>query len=394
MILKISKRNIALVGFFFCFIPFFSVYPTQNDLQPLYLLPILFLTLLDKKLQSFTKFELFFLIIVLYSLININFSNSNFSLIKLFSLLFSFFTFHFSRVYFKFFNQKHLFFIVIINFLAVLFHWFGPTLFVEIFGSFIRVIKISTADNSRGASGLAAEPGFTGALSVFYIAIALFLKKYKNQKNFFFINIFLSFLILLMTESGTGFLFIFIFMSIYFIELGFKRAFIGFMALAPLLIFMINLDFARGAFILKNFIESPINFFYVDQSISMRMTNFLIGILSVYENIYGHGIGSWDLVASKLIIDYDIFKKLSLIGLGQLSAFAEYSLRIGLIFWIFIGSFVFYSIKNKKKSFMTLAALFILASFSMAFPPTWILLSIVMYSDQIIERDDKILSKK
>ena len=392
--MMLSKRNIALVGFFFCFMPFFSPYPTQNDLQPLFILPILFLTFLDKKLQSFTKFELFFLIIVLLSLIHINFTNPNFSIVKLFTLLFSFFTFHFSRVYFKFFNQKHLFFIVIVNFLAVLFHWFSPTLFTEIFESFVRVIKVKETINNRGVSGFAAEQGFTGGLSVFYIAIALFLKDYKNQKTFFYINVFLSFLILLMTKSGTGFFFILIFMSVYLIELKFKQKFFFFIITTILFIIMINLDFGRGSFILKTFIESPINFFAVDQSISERTTNFLIGILSVYENIFGYGIGSWDLVASKLIIDYDIFKKLSLIGLGQLSAFAEYSVRIGIIFWIFIGSFIFYSIKNKKKSFMTLAVLFIFASFSMAFPPTWILLSIVMYSDQIIERDDKILSKK
>ena len=364
--------------------PFISFYPIASDLQPLYLLPIIFLFFFDKEMQIFTKFEFFFLFLALFSIVYVDASNPSFSFRKSGTLLFALLTFHFTRVYFKFFNQKHLLIIVCINFFAVLFHLINPPLFIETFGLLVRDIKITTTDNLRGMSGFASEPGFMGALGVFYIAIALYLKDLKNQTRFFITNVFLSLNILLITQSGTGFMFIILFLIVYYLKFNLKKILLGLAFVFIILFITYNFDLGRGSNIIRGFINDPLNLLTSDMSMSMRTSNILLGIFSVYENIFGYGYGAWRQISYYLSSKYSIFQNFQTLGLGNLSAFAEYSVRIGIIFWVFLCYFIFKAYSNNKLSYMVLGMLYLNSGFSIAFPPIWILFAIVVYSEQFV----------
>ena len=88
--------------------------------------------------------------------------------------------------------MKILFVIVAVNFAVLALHYFFPSFFLATFANFVRDIKVLDISGARGASGLAAEPGFMGAISVFYVSIAFLLKDVygicRQSKKLFFLS--------------------------------------------------------------------------------------------------------------------------------------------------------------------------------------------------------------
>lgn len=104
------ERYFALLAGGSAFIPFFSPFPINTDVQPLFFLLIIPLFLFNK-MQRFTKFELIFAFFAIWSFIYIDVTGLDFSLRKSLGLILAFLAYHFFRVYFRVFTDRFLFFV-------------------------------------------------------------------------------------------------------------------------------------------------------------------------------------------------------------------------------------------------------------------------------------------
>lgn len=367
--------------------PFFSFLPIGTDVQPLFLLFIFPLMLLDKTYWKFNKFELYFLFIALLSIV---YSIENITY-KSLLLLISFFIYHTYRKYLHLFNDKILYIVVIINFIAVLMHFFLPELFINTIGHFVRIVKITDAMNSaRGASGFAAEPGFMGTLSVVYMLLSFYLKDYRKRNNYHIKILILSIIILLLTKSGSATLFILIFSLFYFYKKIFKVKyfFIGFV-LIIITIVLINSDLhlGRGASILKLLFSNPEFIFIHDPSVGQRSTNILLGVLSPFY--FPIGIidkSPYDYAYNILSNQVDIF---SLIAgsKSNISYFALYSAQLGFFFFLLIIFIIFNilmcGINKLKIASFFIGFLIMSVSYSIIFPIIWLLFSIAIRKEKM-----------
>jgi len=141
---KISRRKIesflALIAFFFAFSPFFSPVPIGTDVQPVFLIPILLL-FFSERMRKFSIDEILFFGLASLSLIYINIDQPYFSLRKSFGLFIAFILYHFFRKYSVFINAKFIFWVVVFNISAIVFHYLFPNVFASTLGQFVRTIK-------------------------------------------------------------------------------------------------------------------------------------------------------------------------------------------------------------------------------------------------------------
>jgi len=234
-------------------------------------------------------------------------------------------------------------------------------------------------EGSRGASGFSAEPGFAGAMAVFYFAIAIFLSESRGQVYYLKTTIFLCVVMVILTKSGTGGLLLLIFVLAIYAKFRFVHLIFG-LGLLVLLVILVNvLDFGRADYAVRLLFEDPRHLFLVDASVGQRVLNITIGILSVVEFPLGRGSGSYDFVAEFILDKYQISSYISGKS-GNVSAFAKYSVELGLIFWIFISYFVgrcllTYGLASIK--YLIVALFFLSASFSIVFPPIWFIFAVL-----------------
>jgi hypothetical protein len=382
--LILQKNSIVKYFFIFSLMPFFSFYPVDSDVQPVFLLFAGILFLYTKK--KFDFFELSLLIVAIFSIFYINIEAPNISIRKSFNLLFVFLLFYIIKRYIHLFNAKLLFIIVNINFFALLFHLLTPSLFVHTLGKFTRVVKIlDPLESARGASGFAAEPGFMGTLTVFYIMLAFYLRDFKNDVYKFKLTILLGILMLLITKSGSAIFFGLIFVVTYFSKSIFKIKGLAIMIVLILffifLFFYSDINFGRLSQVLTHIFTNPELLFFVDTSVGQRTTNVLVGILAPFEFPFGNGAFSYNFVSDYLINNYSIFEHIQG-SKGNISDFAKYSSELGLIF-IYLLIYLTYEIFKsgfmvQKFSFYFIGILMLLDSYSIIFPPMWILFVIAM----------------
>ena len=227
--MNIKLNKILANIFFICALfPFVSPMPlhwlfagTGTDTQPFILLPAILLLVCyvhSKKLYV-TKIELLFFIVAMYSLLYINDDPNSFILKKRVGLLFGFILFVVTRRYYHLFSFTIFKYAVNINFILILFSLFYKETFNSTFSFFLRTIKVVNELHGRGATGLSPEPGFAGAVGIFYLCILW----YFNQVNKISIkdNYYLTTLILfsiLLTKSGTGYLYLFAFVFLWVIS--------------------------------------------------------------------------------------------------------------------------------------------------------------------------------
>ena len=153
----------------------------------------------------------------------------------------------------------------------------------------------------------------------------------------------------------------------------------------------------RGISIAKNLIENPKNVFVSDASVAQRGIAVSTGILSIAQgNILGHGIGTSSYVAYDIISDTylgNIWSKAVSImktaidtsyahtserklSASLLSSFAQYTIELGFIFIILLF-WLYFNIGSQSyvKIVRVTSLLYLIASFSILFPPLWLLLA-------------------
>jgi hypothetical protein len=384
------KLFLANLFFFFSLMPFISPYPLATDVQPVSILfgsLLLFWRFLEKSI-SLDYLSFCFIMIAFFSLFYSGFDpQNNFEPRYRFSLLFAFITFLTTFYYFKFFSTFALKAAIYLNFFGIIWHFFSPETFQPLAENIVRTIKDSAG--GRGVSGFAAEPSFNSITALVQIVISYyFWKNNKISSSSLFILISLCLLIILLTGSGTGYLLTFFLFGIYFLsQLSFKRLLSIIILLPVISIIFLNSSYSdsRGGQIIKVLFTNP-SVILMDGSVSERMLAIEIGYRSLQLNPFGNGGGSYEKAANQVNDKFNLVNKYENQGItgdrgnrylkDTVSSFSRYSIELGLIFFFFISYLIYYCTRPKLYSFLSipLALILILVSFSIIFPPIYLLL--------------------
>jgi hypothetical protein len=377
------------IGAFFCTLPFFAPIPIGSDVQyPIFLLCtiVIFLDIFSKGEIRLRKIELYFLFVALISFAYINpFYEYDYSIFKRVGLLFGFLIFYVYSRYWHIVKPKYILAGIYVNFITAIAHFMFAESFSRIAGNITRVIKIVDMNGNRGVSGLAPEPGFLGGMCAFFILISyIFLNERKISKNKFIVVVFLSVIMMFMTKSGTAMLFLFVLCGLFFLFSRYafwKKVLAGTCVMLFLIVIIYHSGFSgRGISIAQNLIENPKLVFVADESVAQRGIAVSVGILSIAQgNILGHGIGTLYYVAENIISETylgDVYANVRNYSHGLLSSFAQYIVELGL-FFIILLIWLYFNVGSRSyvKIVRVTSLLYLIASFSILFPPLWLLLA-------------------
>lgn len=374
----------------FCLtIPFVAPVPLHTDVQyPIFMISAL-LIVADIYRGSFrlSLHELYFLWVALISFVYVNpFLDVQYDVVKRVGLLFAFLVYYSFSRYSHLINVRYFLVGVWLNMVAVVAHLLSPEMFSTLAGYIVRTIKISQISSSRGVSGFAAEPGFLGAMSIVFLLLSYHFLRIGKMTHFQFQStVLVSLVMLLATSSGTASLMLLVLLVLVFllsqIKLSVKLLFfIGVGLLIYFYVYMLGLG-GRGVYVMQKLLEDPVHVFFVDQSVALRGIAVSIGIESIIQgNLLGHGVGSLGIVSPELIQGTELgrlFQRVEASAGGLLSSFAQYTVELGiwflaLIFWLYW--------RGKRLRYVAIIRVmtlfFLVASFSILFPPLWVLLAL------------------
>jgi hypothetical protein len=382
---------------FFSLIPFVSIYPIGADVQPMILLVgFVILVYVGVKYQyQYDYLDLIFLLIALLSLVYVNFNLGEFFIRKRIGLLSAFLIFYVARRYHFLFSFKVFYWGVVVNLIAALTHMLSGSLFRYTFGKFIRIVKILEYNPSvaRGTAGWTPEPGFLGALCVYFLLLLVyFCNRQPIRRKYIFHVVIMALFMLIFSKSGTGFTFFLCFL--FFWGMRYMKSLrngLLFLIVFPVVsipfLFIIPRVGGRGLNMLKVLFTNP-QHFLVDGSVGHRLVNIWVSFCSLIEYPFGAGAGSFEIVTEAIFYKYHGEKFFAAVASKvkfSVSAFAQYNVELGLFFFIFL-IIIFINTKISATSFLfrSIAFLFIFASFSILFPPTWILLAVTCRSNMSI----------
>ena len=239
-------------------------------------------------------------------------------------------------------------------------------------------------ESARGASILAPEPSFYGAILAFLLLSNQMFYD-SNQQNItkFWINLSMIFIQIILNKSGTGLLFFAIYaFFILIVQLSFKAKIRLISIITIVIVFLFsqyNIDinelqnFGRSLDLAIKLLDQDYDALTNDASMGTRATDFLIGFLGLIEHPFGVGIGG----VKNLLIHLNEQYNLNLFMLEDREGVAT-SLSYGLLAFgfpfLFLISYIYISSKVSLL-FKIFSFLFMSLSVSFGFPPIWILLS-------------------
>ena len=379
-----SKSTLVGVFFFFVFNPFISPIPIGTDVQlPVFIIAALLglLALINNKFYL-DRQESIMLFIAFWTMLFLGLDgefNPRYRLGLPLGVLVLFVI----RIYWHQLSPRLLLYSVWFNSAGVFFHFFVPQLFVPIASAVTREIK-NKEIGERGASGFCPESGLACAIFVVLLLSLIYFRK-KNELNHsqFLFGVALCVVSILLTKSATGILFIFIIISYFLLmysNLKQKIIFTIFIIIGTFIVLNGNfLETTRAGALLLLAIENPLTILVLDGSLAERAAGISFGFVSLLENIFGYGGGSFPQLAPKLDQSYGVmnfFYTARDQTQGTVSAFGTYTLEFGIVFLFFLGLITWrYTRFNYiSQTSVTFALLFILASYSIAFPGIWYLL--------------------
>jgi hypothetical protein len=395
-ILNISLAKIKLICLTLFFIslyfPFASFYPLSTDVQPVV---FFFAGIILFPIKSYefngTKFLYIFLIIFsLFTLFYVN-MDSDFKIIKRLGFTTGVILFFSIQNNFKYLSSTLLKNIAIIHILAMFLQLISP----EIFNiTLLKFINRNTyfANDSRGQHGLNAEQGGASAvmfalyLSAFYFKNTLSILTKKDVINYN-ITMLLAIIGLIMARAGlSGILLI----AITLLSIPKKNRTLYLIILFFTLIILISFIINKVTFfeirvldILKVALENPSLLLYYDSSISERLIGLMYGFFSLLHHPLGFGGGGYSIAAKEVEYLYH-FSLLFPTARPQIddtvSTTGIYLAEYGIFYVIFLCILFIHCYKNNFLNIITLSILlsFLFFSFSIAFPVTWLIFSILI----------------
>jgi hypothetical protein len=382
----------AKMFFLFALLPFISPLPIETDVQPVFLIiaALIFLQELAKgKLKYNRSFALLLTISIIVALSS--FVAPDVPLQNRVGLLAALATYYIVVTRDADLSAKLLLTASSINFLGVVWNFVSPETFVTIAGNVVRVIKTQEL-SYRGVSGFAAEPSFTAAVALTHSLIAIYLNMTgRLKRRFMLLSILTSLVVVLITKSGLGVVYGLLLILIYCFFANWKAVLVSVVLLFTLSVAILNSNLAqsRGVSLLTNAWSNPSNFLS-DGSVAERMFGVHIGVLSLIEYPLGNGSGSYSSVASRIDSKYSL-QELYSSARPQLmetsSSFGRYLVELGVIFVIWMALLFRPAVgwTAFNISCVSLSFLFVLTTFSIAFPPTYILLGLAFQNKKIIK---------
>tara|TARA_Y100000768_G_scaffold302854_1_gene236755 strand:- start:18166 stop:19347 length:1182 start_codon:yes stop_codon:yes gene_type:complete len=374
--------------FFFALMPFVSPIPINTDAQPIALLLAIIIFFIDffQKKIFLSKFEIYFLLLASFSLLFIGL-HGDFEIRHRIGLLGAFFLYYAILNNFGFLSLRVLSIATVLNFLGIVWHLLDTQTFVTFAEYFMREVKIKEVAG-RGVSGFAPENSFSAALSLTYILCLVYFREHKKIESlFFYVLVGLNVISIILTESGTGVIF-----SILLVIFGLllqstskqKIIIVILSFMLPVIIFNTFLIDTRGGSLLFFVLQNP-SYLFIDSSLQERWIGMHVGIVSLYEYPFGIGGGGYQFAAEKIESIYglrEIYPFARWTSETTNSAFGRYLTEFGVFFLIWFIVIVYRSFSKHPNSGRStlLASLYILASFSIAFPPTYLLFALAFNS--------------
>ena len=399
--MHLIKKKLLPIYFFFALIPFISPFPLGTDTQPVALLLAMTIFAIDflNREVKLSKFEIYFLVFALFSLVFIGLVG-DFSLRSRIGLLAAFLLFYVSSNNLNYLNFRVIFLVSIVNFLGVLWHGLDPKSFVMVAEPIVRTVKISdfAVASGRGASGFAPENSFAACLSLTYIMVLFFINRFNkiSRINFNFL-ITINIITIILTRSGTGFVFLALIFALgFFLETTKKQKIMIILLSISVFFLIINTYLAntRGGELLLLILQNPA-YIFIDGSLQERWIGMHIGILNLMDYPFGLGGDAYSHVARNIIAENNLQSIYPAVRWSEGAVFnstntamGKYLVEHGILFIIWIVAIVVRSVSlNPLSARPTLLGfLFLLASFSVAFPPTYILFSIA-WKAKITEKE-------
>lgn len=378
---------------FCCFlstIPFVSPFLVNTDVQLPVFIVALFILILDVARNKFrlNRFDLFFLFLGIMSIGYFDLSgNYIFEVSKRVGLLLSFLVYYVFSRYWKLINPGSFLAGVYLNLLGALVQYFYPLFWVNLISShFVMELRVPDITGLRGVSAFAPEPGFLGAMSVYFMVGAyLFLHEKRIGISTFILVMFSCTLMAVMSCSGTGIALSLLFFSLLIIlekiSLYAKLIIVSGLVLG-LFMFVEFADFGgRGREIASIIVSNPGALLTSDLSVIFRLLPLLAGIESIFDgHLLGQGWGGKSHVSMESLFGFFSNDSCAIVlermeGLDS-SAFGRYTFELGFLFiaflvWLYSRGY------RKRQSILTriISISFLMASFSIVFPPLWIMLA-------------------
>lgn len=373
------------IFFFFALLPFISPYPIGTDIQPISLLlaaAIVFVDVFYNKVRL-GKFDIYFLLFSLFSFLFIGFTGS-FDPRHRVGLLFAFLIYYCVKKYSHYLTGNIIKAVVTIHFFGVIWHFISPQSFMFFAEFIVREIKISDF-TSRGASGFAAENSFAAALSLVHILIIIFLnKKNRLTRTSVIVLAFMSLIVILLSQSGLGYIYTILLFAVGFLtksKLQYKVAtLLGVIILLPILF---NSQFvqSRGGVLLVTLIENP-EYIFLDGSLAERWVGLHVGTVTMSHYPFGVGGGTYSDTAAEMVSRYNLRSVYPAARASTfddtVSATGRYMAEFGIFFIIFLIWIIYESFTFRLFPVLAcmLGFLLIFTSFSITFPPTYLLLGL------------------
>ena len=385
--------------FFLCLLlPFLSPLPAPSDVQPpAFVFASLIIAIdLAKGRFTFNWVEGVFLSVAIWSF-GFVLPGNPFTFRERIGILFAFEIYYVVKKYASLFSTRLLTVAVIITIASTIVQLLLPDLYREVAPFFVRTVK-NLSQGGRGASGPSAEPSFLaaialvhGLLGIYYFAVG------RISRWTFRVLLPTSAASLLLSKSATGFMYLGILTSIGAAYYLFRGMTVGrwialIVSTAALFAVVLGpLAQSRGGVILLNLYYNPKRV-VADGSAQERVQCLTIGVLSCARYPLGVGGGGFPDVANEMNRTYNldrIFDEARPESLtGILNAGGMYLTELGFVFVLFLGVNLYASMRLEvfHLLFSTLALLFLLFSFSITFPLTWLLFGLAARSDFLAVR--------
>jgi hypothetical protein len=387
--IKLICKTLFFISLFF---PFASFYPLSTDVQPLvfFFAGIILFPIPSNEFNSYKFLYIFLISFALLTLFYVNI-DTDFKFIKRLGLSTGVILFFSIQNNLKFLSSTLLKNIAFIHIFAMFLQLISPDLFNATLLNFINRNTYFASD-SRGQHGLNAEQGGASAvmfglyLTAFYFKNTFSSLSKKDLKNYN-ITMMLAILGLIMARAGLSGILL---LAITLLSIPPKNRTKYLVTL--LIIFIIFIIFIlnkatyfeiRVLDLIKVALENPTLLLYYDSSISERLLGLMYGLFSLIHNPFGIGGGGYSIAAREIENIYHLSRLFSTARPqidDTVSTTGIYLAEYGFFYVLFI--FVLF-IHCYKINFFNIVSLFILLSFlffsfSIAFPITWLIFSILI----------------
>jgi hypothetical protein len=384
-----KQPNHLLETFFLIasFFPFVSFYPIGADIQPIagiLAFIVIFKNVIYKE-KKMDKGSFYMLVISFCALFYIDPLKGGLD-IRLGSVMSLFYG---SLVYAAFYlSKRHLTLALFSNIIRV---YFGLSIllivdfdtFTSLQGYIVRNVNSDGISGARGILTLSTEPGLFGGMLVAFLIVNdyLFANNVRN-KNIYYGNFAMILLMIIATKSGTGYmLFGFYLMILVFFK---KINWVIFFSSLLLLLLLQSVDIStfRGTQIITQLFQDPAGIIKEDMSVLTRLFSLYFGVVSVFYYPLGVGINNintdmWIIIESNNFLN-SFPKNINLSNTDSISltsSFSTLTLMYGVMWWIFLY-LIFFRFSNAQLIAKVFAMIFLMFSYSAAFPLIWILLNL------------------